>query len=414
MYRLDWIESLKLRKGEPHTAGSIRDVSPTVWKLGFTSLFTDISSEMVNSLLPVYIVLHLHMSPLQFGAIDGVYNGVAIALLSIVAGFIADRTRRPKEVAFAGYGISAVSKLLLLLGSAWSGIAAIIALDRTGKGSRTAPRDAMISLSTPPQSLALAFAVHRGLDAGGALLGPVTAFLILWRMPNAFDAVWVTSFAFAVLGLAVLGLFVQNPTSVIGTSTRIDFSWRKIAEGRFWKLAGVGGLLALMTVSDGFLYLLLQRRTGLAVGFFPLFYVVTACSYMLLSIPVGTIADRFGRGPVLLAGYLTIGLIYLFLLTTNVIGIGMGLVCLFFFGLYYAGTEGVLAAMASSIIPAEYRTRGLAILATAVSTGKFCSSLLFGWLWQTWGTQTALTSMSLGLAGSIGIAAYWLRQTRHA
>ena len=413
MYRLDWIESLKLRKGEAHTAGSIRDVSPTVWKLGFTSLFTDISSEMVNSLLPVYVVLHLHMSPLQFGAIDGIYNGVAIALLSLVAGFIADRTRRPKEVAFAGYGISAVSKLLLLLGSAWSGIAAIIALDRTGKGARTAPRDAMISLATPPQSLALAFAVHRGLDAGGALLGPVVAFLILWRMPNAFDAVWVTSFAFAVLGLAVLWLFVQNPTSV-APSTRLDFSWRKIAEGRFWKLAGVGGLLALMTVSDGFLYLLLQRRTGLAIGFFPLFYVITACSYMLLSIPVGTIADRFGRGPILLAGYLTVGLIYLFLLTTNTLSIVAGLLCLFFLGLYYAGTEGVLAAMASSIIPAEYRTRGLAVLATTVSTGKFCSSLLFGWLWQTWGMHTALISMSLGLAGSLSIAVYWLRQSRHA
>ncbi len=413
MYRLDWIESLKLRKGEAHTAGSIRDVSPTVWKLGFTSLFTDISSEMVNSLLPVYVVLHLHMSPLQFGAIDGIYNGVAIALLSLVAGFIADRTRRPKEVAFAGYGISAVSKLLLLLGSAWSGIAAIIALDRTGKGARTAPRDAMISLATPPQSLALAFAVHRGLDAGGALLGPVVAFLILWRMPNAFDAVWVTSFAFAVLGLAVLWLFVQNPTNV-APSTRLDFSWRKIAEGRFWKLAGVGGLLALMTVSDGFLYLLLQRRTGLAIGFFPLFYVITACSYMLLSIPVGTIADRFGRGPILLAGYLTVGLIYLFLLTTNTLSIVAGLLCLFFLGLYYAGTEGVLAAMASSIIPAEYRTRGLAVLATTVSTGKFCSSLLFGWLWQTWGMHTALISMSLGLAGSLSIAVYWLRQSRHA
>lgn len=413
MYRLDWIETLRLRRGEARAAGTIRSVDSTVWKLGFTSLLTDISSEMVNSLLPVYIVLHLHMSPLQFGAIDGIYNGVAIALLSLAAGFLADRTQRPKEVAFVGYGISAVSKLLLLLGSAWSGIAAIIALDRTGKGARTAPRDAMISLCTPPQSLALAFAVHRGLDAGGALLGPVLAFLILSRMPNAFDAVWITSFAFAVLGLAVLGLFVQNPKNV-AAAPRLNFSWRKITGDRFWKLAGVGGLLSFMTVSDGFLYLLLQRRTGLAIGFFPLFYVVTACSYMLLSIPVGSVADRFGRRPVLLAGYLTVGLIYLFLLTTNVSGIGAGLLCLFFFGLYYAATEGVLAAMASSIIPAEYRSRGLAILATMVSCGKFGSSLLFGWLWQTWGTQTALVILSLGLAVSLGVATYWLREPRYA
>ena len=413
MYRLDWIESLRSRRGEARSGGTIRDVNPTVWKLGFTSLLTDISSEMVNSLLPVYIVLHLHMSPLQFGAIDGIYNGVAIALLSLAAGFVADRTRRPKEVALAGYGISAVSKLLLLLGSAWSGIAAIIALDRTGKGARTAPRDAMISLCTQPQSLALAFAVHRGLDAGGALLGPVIAFLILSRMPNAFDAVWVTSFAFAILGLAVLGLFVQNPTNVSAPQGSNN-SWRKIAGERFWKLAGVGGLLSLMTLSDGFLYLLLQRRTGLAIGFFPLLYVVTAFSYMLLSIPAGNVADRFGRRPIFLAGYLIVGLVYLFLLTTNVIGIGAGLICLFFFGLYYAATEGVLAAMASSVVPAEYRARGLAILATTVSCGKFCSSLLFGWLWQSWGMQAALTIVLLGLAGSLVIATYLLREPRHA
>ena len=211
----------------------------------------------------------------------------------------------------------------------------------------------------------------------------------------------------------MLGLFVQNPTNV-SASPRSDNSWRKIAGKPFWKLAGVGGLLSLMTLSDGFLYLLLQRRTGLAIGFFPLFYVVTACSYMLLSIPVGSVADRFGRRPVLLAGYLTVGLIYLFLLTTNVPGIGAILLCLFFFGLYYAATEGVLAAMVSSVIPAEYRTRGLAILATMVSCGKFCSSLLFGWLWQSWGTQTALTIVSLGLAGSLVVATYLLREPRHA
>jgi hypothetical protein len=413
MYRLDWIETLKLRKGTARPAGTVRDVDPTVWKLGFTSLFTDISAEMVNSLLPVYVVLHLHMSPLQFGAIDGIYNGVAIALLSLAAGFIADRTRRPKEVALVGYGISAVSKLMLLLVSAWSGIAAIIALDRTGKGARTAPRDAMISLCTPSQSLALGFAVHRALDAGGALLGPVIAFLILSRMPNAFDAAWVTSFAFAVIGLALLALFVQNPRNV-SAPAGADYSWRKIAGDRFWKFAGVGGLLSLMTLSDGFLYLLLQRRTGLAIGFFPLLYVATASSYMLLSIPAGSLADRFGRRPVFLAGYLTVGLIYLFLLSTNAIGIGAGLFCLFFFGLYYAATEGVLAAMASSVLPAEYRARGLAILATTVSCGKFCSSLLFGWLWQTWGTQTALTLVSLGLAGSLVVASYLLREPRHA
>src|SRR5258706_11391430 len=114
MYRLDWIERIKARRSEPRQPLGLTAVSPTVWQLGFTSLLTDISAEMVNSLLPVYVVLHLHMSPLQYGTIDGIYNGIAVAILSLAGGFLADRTRRHKEVALFGYGISGVCKLLLL------------------------------------------------------------------------------------------------------------------------------------------------------------------------------------------------------------------------------------------------------------------------------------------------------------
>ena len=136
MYRLDWVEQLKLRTAALPSAKSTVRVNPTIWKLGITSLLTDISAEMVNSILPVYLVLHLHLSPLQYGAIDGVYNGFAIALLGIFGGIVADRTRRHKEVAAAGYAISAICKLLFLaFGTVWTWLAVIIAVDRTGKGA---------------------------------------------------------------------------------------------------------------------------------------------------------------------------------------------------------------------------------------------------------------------------------------
>src|SRR5215510_5280245 len=158
MYRLEWIEKLR-STGLPSTAQVAR-VSPVVWKLGLTSFLTDISSEMVNSALPIYLVLHLHLSPLQYGAIDGVYNGLAVVLVSLAAGAIADRTRRHKQVALTGYGLSALCKLLLLAaGGAWGALVAILGLDRLGKGIRTAPRDALISLSTSPSLMASAFAV---------------------------------------------------------------------------------------------------------------------------------------------------------------------------------------------------------------------------------------------------------------
>ena len=415
MYRLDWVEQLKLGTTAPPRAGDAARVSPTVWTLGYTSLLTDVSSEMVSSILPVYIVLHLHMSPLQYGAIDGVYNGMAVALLALGGGLLADRTGRYKEVAGFGYGLSAVCKLLLLAaGAAWGWLAAIVAIDRAGKGARTAPRDALISLVTGNGSLASAFAVHRALDAGGSLLGPVLAFGLLARLPDAFDAVWMTSFAFALVGLAVLWLFVDNPRTIglprasaieHGSLSRVSRSLLRqaVSDRRLLVLVAAGVLLSLATMSDGFVYLMLQQRSHIAATYFPLFYLATACCYMVLSIPAGRIADRWGRTPVLLAGYSAVAVIYLILLTTDG-GVGASLLCLLLFGLHYAATEGVLTAMASTVIPAESRTTGLAIVASCIGVGKMGSSLVFGWIWQVWGAQVALSAFAAAMVTAVLIA----------
>src|SRR5687767_12907836 len=166
MYRLEWIERRKLRATAPPFTDQVATVSPVVWKLGLTSFLTDISSEMVNSVLPVYLVIHLHLSPLQYGAVDGVYNGLAVILISLASGAFADRSRRHKEVALTGYGLSAVCKLLLFVaGGVWGWLMVVVGLDRIGKGMRSAPRDALISLNTPPHQMASAFSVHRSLDA---------------------------------------------------------------------------------------------------------------------------------------------------------------------------------------------------------------------------------------------------------
>ena len=416
MYRLDWVEQLKLGTAAPPSHHQVTGVSPTVWRLGYTSLLTDVSAEMVNSILPVYIVLHLHMSPLQYGAIDGVYNGMALALLALVGGLLADRTRRYKEVAAFGYGMSAACKLLLLVGgAAWGWITAVVAIDRAGKGARTAPRDAMISLVTGGGSLASAFAVHRALDAGGSLLGPVVAFGLLTLLPDAFDAIWMTSFVFALIGLAVLWLFVQNPHDARAPAREpsgrasLRAVWRTlvldaVADRRLLVLIGAGVLLALATMSDGFVYLMLQERSHIASSYFPLFYLATACWYMVLSIPAGRIADRWGRTPVLLAGYGAVAAIYLILIVAPEASFTGSMFCLFLFGLHYAATEGVLTAMASHLIPPECRTTGLAIVASCIGFAKMGSSLLFGLVWQMWGAQIALSAFAVGLATAVLIA----------
>jgi MFS family permease len=417
MYRLDWIEQLKLRTVERPSLGHVAVVSPAVWKLGATSFLTDISAEMVNSVLPLYLVLYLHASPLQYGAVDGFYNGFAVAALSLAGGLLADRKGRHKEVAVAGYGLSALCKLALLLTSAmWGWIMAIVALDRLGKGIRTAPRDALISLHSRREYFGTAFAVHRTLDAGGMLLGPAVAFGLLWYLPTAFDVVWVTSFFFAVLGVAVLWLFVPKPggTGTSGISAPSLASALRLLRSRpFAVLTGCGSFLALTTISDGFFYLQLQEKGGTPTGFFPLFYVVTSSFYMLFSLPVGRVADRYGRTRVFLSGYVLLAAAYfafeLLPTVTTVLQIGF----LGILGLYYASTEGVLMAMGSAVVPPVLRTSGLALLTTAVGLGKLASALLFGWIWQTHGSSVAVACFAAGLIAAAACAAIVLHAGGH-
>ena len=435
MYRLDWIEQLKLKLTAAPTTGAVLKVSPVVWSLGFTSLLTDISTEMVNSALPVYLVLHLHLSPVQYGVIDGLYNGLAVALLSIAAGVIADKWGRHKEVAGFGYLLSTACKVLLLIaGGAWGWIAAVVGLDRVGKGVRSAPRDALISFNTKREALASAFALHRGLDAGGALLGPVVAFILLAQIPGAFDVLWLTSFVFGVLGCGVLALFVPGsrtpeatharelgtasaadapqgalpaPEPVASSATRETF--RLLGTREFGAIAICALLLAVSTISDGFIYLVLQERTGTNASFLPLFYVGTALFYMIFSVPAGLLADKFGHRQVLLGGYAVLGIVYLALLSVPNIGWVAAIACLMLMGIYYAGTEGILMALSSAVLPARLRTSGLAMIGTSIGIGKMLSSVVFGWVWVGLGQTTAIVCFIIGLILVLAAANVWLR-----
>jgi MFS family permease len=413
MYRLDWIEQLKLKTAEAPDPRKVAAVSPAVWNLGWTSLLTDVSSEMVNSVIPVYMVLHLHLSPMRYGAVDGVYNGFAVVLLSLIAGLAADRGRRHKQIAVAGYGLSALCKIALLFaGGLWTAIMAVMALDRAGKGIRTAPRDALISLHTQSNSLATAFAAHRAMDAGGMLLGPTVAFGLLWFVPNAFDAVWIASFAFGVLGVAVLVLFVPQPDyPEVRSTARLSLAsaFQLFRSRRFTVLAICAFGLSLATISDAFVYLQLQKKSGTDSNYFPLFYVLTAAAYMVFSYPAGRLGDRYGRLPVFLSGYVILSMMYFTLQLLPAVGSGALLAFVVTLGVYYAVTEGILMAMASAIIPAEFRTSGIALIATCVGLGKLGSSLLFGYAWDTLGADVAVWSFGFGLVVCVAGATLMLR-----
>ena len=405
-------EVLKARKRLVALRQNWPQVSRNVLLLGLTSLFTDISAEMVSTILPLYLVFTLNLAPFQFGIIDGLYQGAA-ALVRVASGLVADRRHRHKEVAAAGYALSAVCKLALLtVGSAWGAITGIVMLDRIGKGIRTAPRDALISLSTPQAELATAFGVHRTLDTAGAMIGPLVAFGILTLVPGAFDAVFVVSFCSALIGLGLLMLFVENrPVARDDTAAHPAVSLRTALQllriPRFGRLVLVGAVLSLATISDGFLYLGLQRRLSFSVGFLPLLYVATALVYMVLAVPAGRLADRIGRGRVFIAGYALLALVY-----TSLFIPGIGVLAVFayvlLFGAYYAATDGVLMALASRVLPAELRTSGLAIVTTATSLARLLASVLFGIVWTWWTMETATYVFLVAVVVAIVLAAVTL------
>jgi MFS family permease len=395
-----------------------RQIHSTVLLLGVTSLITDVSSEMVNTVLPLYFIYFINLTPLHFGIIDGLYQGFA-APLRMLGAVLADRTQRYKETATLGYAISAVCKLgFLLVGGAWLLFTAVLLVDRSGKGLRTSPRDALISFSAPRESLGTAFGVHRALDTVGALLGPLLAFLLLELSPGAFKSIFFVSFCVAVVGVSVIALFVENTprTEAPPREARLSFAqaMRLLAQPRMLRLVLIAGALALFTISDAFLYLVLQRRLDFDFGFFPLLYVGTACVYFLLALPVGWMADRFGRGRVLTAGYAALLLVYTALLRSPG-GQGEVAIYLLLFGAYYAATDGVLMAIASSYLAEEVRASGLALLTTVTSLARFFGSVLFGALWTWKGADAATATLLLGLLGATSAAALFLtRESRRS
>ncbi|GAB3957169.1 MFS transporter [Micromonospora vulcania] len=378
-------------------------VSGNVVALGTVSLITDVSAEMVAAVLPLYLVLGLQLSPVAFGVLDGVHAG-ATALLRVVGGFVADRFRRRKLVAGVGYALSAVAKLgLLLAGRSVPVIGAVIAVDRLGKGVRTAPRDALITLSTPPESLGRAFGVHRAMDSFGAFLGPLAALAVLLAVGQSYDAVFVTSFCIAALAVVILVLFVRErpeggpPDTPDGPKVSVREALGLLRDRPARRLVLAAALLGLATIGDGFVYLLLQRREDLGLRWFPLLAVGTSLAYLVLAALLGVLADRVGRLPVVIGGYLALGATYL-LLSGPVHGWPVLALTLALYGGFYAATDGVLIALAGPVLPARVRTTGIALVQSGQAMAYLVSSVLFGLAWQLWGPENAVRAAAVAVA----------------
>ncbi|MCY0926710.1 MFS transporter [Streptomyces sp. H27-H1] len=393
----------------PPIGGAGRRVPAAVLALGTVSLVTDVSSEMVSAVLPLYLVLGLGLSPLQFGFLDGLMGG-GTALVRLLGGHLADRGHRYKHVAGIGYAVSACSRLgLLLAGGATGGIAAALAADRIGKGIRTAPRDALITLNSPPDELGRSFGVHRAMDTTGALLGPLAAFALLWATAGAYDAVFVASFCAGLLGVLLLVLYVPGqhrpaptPGPAPAPAPARGKAFGALRDPSFRRILWAAALLGAATIGDAFVYLLLQRRLGLDTGWFPLLPLGAAAGYLLLAVPVGRIADRIGRRLPFLYGHLALLGAYLVLLSPADGPAPVLLAAvLALLGVFYAATDGVLMALAAPVLPAGGKAGGLALLQTGQALARMLAAAGFGAAWTVWGPRPALWAATAMLLAAL-------------
>lgn len=387
-------------------------VARLVLTLGVVSLLTDVSSESVAAILPLYLTTVVGLSPVAYGFIDGLYQGVS-ALVRIAAGWVADRWNRPMPVALAGYGVSMVARVLLLVAGGFASTSAVISADRVGKGIRTAPRDAMIAAATPPQRLGRAFGVHRTLDTIGAAIGPLVAAAILWQIPNGYHSVMVISLGFAVLGVAVLAFFVPWGSSGRRAAERHRprpraHTWRDVATPGLLRTVAVAGVLGLLTIGDGFIYLALLDHGGFAARWFPVLYVGTNLAYLSLAVPLGRLADRVGRVRVLVLGHLPLAGAYL-CASVGSGGLEVTVAALLLLGVFYAATDGVLAAVSGQLVPAHVRTSGIASAQTAVAVARLLASTGFGMLWFTIGSRDAMLCVCAALLAVVPVGYAVLR-----
>jgi MFS family permease len=392
-----------------------RAVPATVLVLGTVSLLTDVSAEMVTAVLPLYLVTEMGLSPLGFGLLDGIYNG-ASAAVRLVGGHLADRGSRYKATAVLGYGLSALCKPALLLARGLPAIAAVLAVDRTGKGLRTAPRDAMISLSAAPETRGRAFGVHRAMDTAGALLGPIVAFVVLRASVDGFDAVFTVSFCVAMAGVAVLVLFVPGRAAQWGTDAAepvarpvgVRAVLGLLGQTELRRLTLCALVLGAATVSDSFLYLVLRADVDLPVAWFPVLPVGSAASFLVLAVPFGHLADRLGRWRVFVGGHGLLLVAYGLLLVPRPAGVlpagALPAVVLVLHGAFYAATDGVLMAAAAGSVPARLRSSGLALVQSGQAGSRFAGSLLFGAAWTAWGERAAVAAAAGALLAAVAAA----------
>ncbi|WP_407312745.1 MFS transporter [Desulfosporosinus sp. SB140] len=365
---------------------------------GIVSLLTDISSEMVYPLLPIFLSTALGASPAIIGIIEGIAESLA-SLLKVFSGYLADKTQKKKELTISGYSGSLLGKLVLVLAGSWGGVMLSRIIDRLGKGIRTAPRDALIADSMQKGSRGYAFGLHRAMDTMGAVIGVIIAFVLVSGNITDFKRIFWFSTIPALLGIIAL-LFVKRPSKIKSVKKEFSFAWSKL-DTKLKKFLILAFIFTLGNSSNQFL-LLRASKLGVSTPNVLLLYMAFNISYALVSIPAGKLSDLIGRKRVLVTGYLIYAIVYFgFAQVTQTSTLWLLFIV---YGLYTAFTDGVEKALLSDIAPSDLRGTVIGMHAALVGVALLPASFIAGILWDNFGAQTPFYfGAGMGLLAVIGL-----------
>jgi MFS family permease len=387
-----------------------RALAPNVLRLGLVSFFADVSSEMLYPLMPLFLTVTLGAPASIVGVIEGAAEALA-SLLKTVSGRIADRTGRRVELVFGGYSLSALAKPLIALAHSWPLVLVARLLDRTGKGFRGAPRDALIADSIEPEVRGAAFGWHRAMDTLGAVVGPLIALGLLTLVAGDIRRVILLAAIPGMIG-ALLVFTVSDPwgkrkriagepaTPVHGSRERLR--WSDIPRG-FKQYLGAWLPFVLVNSSDVFL-ILRAKQIGFSTTAVVIVYTVYNLVYALASVPLGHLSDRLGRRQVLVGGLVIFAVLYAgFSFAAQIWHVA---VLFALYGLYVAATDGVSKAFVVDLVPRDLRATSFGLLGTLTGVATLLASSIAGVLWDTVGPWAPFAVGAIGALVSAMLFAF--------
>ncbi len=351
-----------------------------IWALGFVSLFTDMGSEIVHSLLPVLLATTLGASAITIGLIEGAAEALVL-VTKVFSGYLSDAIGKRKPLVLLGYGLATVVKPLFPLAESVAAITTARLLDRFGKGIRGAPRDALIGDLSPPEIRGACFGLRQSMDTVGAVLGPLLAVGLLWWWADDIRAVLWVAVIPGVIAMILLFTTVSEPPDSARAAARLPITREGLSRlGRpFWNLVALGGLISLARFSEAFLVLRASER-GLVLTYIPLVLVVMSVVYTLSAYPAGRLSDRFPRHIVLTIGMAVLVVADLALAMAP--GVPMLFVGIGLWGLHMGLTQGILATMITDTVPAAYRATAFGVFNLASGAALLIASGAAGALWE--------------------------------